>query len=145
MCTQFLRMKVPDLLNKLSASCLGLKICDRNVILAVSVMSILDTKQVTTLLDVVAATEQNINLFHGNLLGLGDEEPDKEGEQEVDAGEHVEGVEAAVLQEGGKELLEDGVGDVLGLRGHTDGLSADVHGEDFGGPNPDGRSPGWLV
>jgi hypothetical protein len=50
-----------------------------------------------------------------------------------------------VVKEDGEELLEDGVGDVLGLRSHTNGLGANVHGENLGRPNPHSGTPRWFV
>lgn len=64
---------------------------------AVGVVSILDAHDVATLLDVVDTTECCVHLFEHDALGLGDEEVDEGGEEDVDAGEHVEGVEAAFL------------------------------------------------
>lgn len=116
-----------------------------HVLVTGGVVSILNAHEVTTLLDVVGATEQDIDLLEHDVPGLWDEEIDESGKQEVDAGEHVERVEAAVVQESREELLHDGVGDVLGLRSHADGLRAHVHGEDFGGPDPDCCTPRWLV
>lgn len=74
-----------------------------------------------------------------------DEEPDECSQHEIYGGEEPEGVEAFALEEGREELLEDGVGHVLHLRGHADGLGADVHAEDLGGPDPGGSAPGGLV
>lgn len=118
---------------------------DHAVSTNLSMVRILDSKQITTLLDVVISAEQSVDLLEHDLAGLRDAEVDEHSQQEVDAGEHVEGVEAALVQEGGEELLDDGVGDVLGLRGHADGLGADVHGEDFGCPDPYCCTPRWLV
>lgn len=50
-----------------------------------------------------------------------------------------------VLQKLGKELLKDGVGHVLHLRAHANGLGAHVHGKDLGGPDPGGGAPAGLV
>jgi hypothetical protein len=33
----------------------------------------------------------------------------------------------------------------LALRGHSDGLGADVGREDFAGPHPDTGTPRWLI
>lgn len=102
-------------------------------------------KNLLTLGDVVGTAEQSVDLFKGDLLGLGNEEEDKDCQQEVDTGEEVEGVEAIVVEEDGEELLEDGVGDVLSLRSHTHSLRANVHRENLGRPNPDCGTPRWLV
>lgn len=107
--------------------------------------SLLVSKNLLALCDVVGTTEESINLLEGDLLSLRDEEEDKDRQQEVDTRKEVEGVEPIVVKEDGEELLEDGVGDVLGLRGHTDGLGANVHGENLGRPDPDGCTPRWLV
>ena len=48
-------------------------------------------------------------------------------------------------EEGWEKLIDNKIGDVLRLRSHPDRLSTNVHGEHFGGPNPDSSSPGWLV
>ena len=48
-------------------------------------------------------------------------------------------------QEGGEELLNNGVGNVLHLRAHADSLGAHVHGEHLGGPDPGSGAPGGLV
>jgi len=48
-------------------------------------------------------------------------------------------------EEGREELVYDEIGDVLRLRGHSHRLGADVHGENFGCPDPDGRAPRRLV
>lgn len=127
-------------------------------------MCIFDVQQVATLFDVVATTEQHVHFFQGDFLRLRDEEPDEEGEENVDASEEVECVagrvlvglrlwewgwrgdlQAAVVEEGWEELLQDGVCDVLHLRTHAHGLRTYVHGEDLGRPNPDGGSPRWLI
>jgi hypothetical protein len=42
-------------------------------------------------------------------------------------------------------LLEDGVGDVLGLRCHTNSLGSNVHGENFGRPDPYCCTPRGFV
>lgn len=48
-------------------------------------------------------------------------------------------------EESWEELVHNKVGDVLGLRRHADSLSTNVHGEHFGGPDPDGGTPRGLV
>ena len=130
-----------DLLNTLSILDLTLQRGDIKVILPMRVMRIFHTEQIASLGDVVAASEQSVDFLQTDLFGLGDHEPDEDGEQEVDAREHVEGVEAALVEEGGEELLDDRVGDVLGLRGHADGLGAHVHAEDLGRPDPGRCAP----
>ena len=76
---------------------------------------ILDTKQVTTLLNVIGATKQDIDLLKRNLTCLGYEEVHEERKADVDGEEEEEAVEALVVQEGWEELLHDGVCDVLRL------------------------------
>jgi hypothetical protein len=44
-----------------------------------SVVWVFDVKQVTSLLSVVLAAEEDIDFFECDVLGLGDEEPDEEG------------------------------------------------------------------
>lgn len=58
----------------------------------VRMMRVFDMQQVSTLLDVVLATEQRVDLFEADLLGFRDEEPDEDRKQEVDAGKAVKGV-----------------------------------------------------
>lgn len=94
-----------------------------------------------TLDNVIRSTKHGIHLLEGHLLCLRHEEPDKPRKQKVDPCKHVESVEAVVLEENGKELLDNRVDNILGLRAHADGLRADVHGEDFGGKDPDGGTP----
>jgi hypothetical protein len=100
---------------------------------------------IAPLLHMITPPKQNINLLQTDLLRLGNKEINKTRQQEIDAREHVESVEAAVVEEDGEELLDDCVGDILRLGGHADGLGADVHGEDFGGPDPDGGAPGGFI
>lgn len=93
----------------------------------------------------IASSEQHVNLLEFDLPGLGYEKVDEDGEEDVDTGEHVKCVEAALGKEGREELLHNGIGDVLRLRSHADGLGADVHGEDLGGPDPGSGAPRRLV
>lgn len=93
----------------------------------------------------ILTIKQHIHLLQQHLLGLRNKEVHKRREQKIDPREHVKGVKAAVIEEGGEKLLHNGVGDVLGLGRHPHGLGADVHGEDLGGPDPDGGAPGGLV
>ena len=108
-------------------------------------VSILNPHHLSTVIDVVLAAEQSINLLEHDSPSLGDKEVNKQRQEYVYPGEHIEGVESTVLQEGGEELLDDGVGDVLGLRGHAHGLGADVHTENLRGPDPHGSAPRWFV
>jgi len=63
----------------------------------VGVMGVLDTHQITTLLNVVLTTELRIHLLKQRLARFRNAEVYEDSEQKIDAGEHVEGVEAAVL------------------------------------------------
>lgn len=56
----------------------------------VSVVSILDVEQVSTLLSVVGTTEENINFLERNGLGLRYKEPDKEDQKDVSRHEEEE-------------------------------------------------------
>lgn len=112
------------LVNTSSLACSGMFNVSRSLQLALS-------QHVLSLDSVICATEQNINLFQWHVLGLWDEEEHEDGKEDVDSGEEVKCVESIVFEEGWEELLEDGVGDVLGLRGHSYCLGTNVHGEDF--------------
>ena len=98
-----------------------------------------------TLNNMVLTAKDGVHLLEANLLSLWDAEPNEDSKQHIDSGEHVEGVEALVLQEDGEELLDDGVDDVLALGAHANGLRTDVHGEDLSSEDPDGRAPGGFV
>jgi len=41
----------------------------------------------------------------------------------------------------GEELVENDLRNILHLRAHPNGLGSNVHGEDFGSPNPSRSSP----
>lgn len=86
-----------------------------------------DAEHLGALIDVVRATEKDVDLLKWYLLRLRDEEVDENGEDEVDRHEEEQALEPGVGQEGGEELLEDSVGDILHLGAHSDGLSANVH------------------
>lgn len=96
-------------------------------------------------LDMACSAEELVHLLERDTLCLGDEEDDVADEQAVDSREHVEGVEAAVLEEEREELLDDGVGDVLRLPGHADALGAHVERENLGAPDPGDGAPRGLV
>ena len=57
----------------------------------------------------------------------------------------MDDLQAAFGKENWEELVENQIGNILPLRAHSDGLCADVHGEDFSSPDPGSRTPGWLV
>jgi hypothetical protein len=44
------------------------------------VMSIFDLQKISSLLNMVGTTEESIHLLQGDLLGLGNEEPDEDSE-----------------------------------------------------------------
>lgn len=96
-------------------------------------------------LNVTGPAKELVHLLERDALRLRDEEDDVADEQAVDTREHVEGVEAAVLEEEREELLDDGVGDVLRLPGHADTLGAHVEREDLGAPDPGDGAPRGLV
>jgi hypothetical protein len=56
----------------------------------VSMMSILDIEQIAALLDMVGTTKEHINLLESDLLGLGDDEPDEEDQEDVGSHEKEE-------------------------------------------------------
>lgn len=64
---------------------------------SVSMVSILNAHKITTLLDVIGATEFGVHLLEHNVLGLGNEEIHEDSQEDIDASEHVERVEATVL------------------------------------------------
>jgi len=97
---------------------------------------ILDAQQVTTLLNVIRAAKEDVDLLKRDLARLGDEEVHEERKADVDGEEEEEAVEALLVQECWEELLHNGVCDVLCLRRHADGLRSNVHGEDFRRPDP---------
>ncbi|KAI7550356.1 hypothetical protein KC316_g14306 [Hortaea werneckii] len=66
----------------------------------ISMSRILNPHQIPALLHMVDPAELGVHLFQQDFLRLGHEEVDEGREQEVDACEHVEGVEAAVLEMG---------------------------------------------
>lgn len=89
-------------------------------------MGSLNTEHLSSLLGVIGATEDSIHVLEGDALSFRDTEPDKDGEQDINGEEEEKALEAGLGEEGREELLEDGVGHVLALRGHTDGLSSNV-------------------
>ena len=72
-------------------------------------------EELLTLRDVVGAAEKSVNFLEGDFLSLRDEKPHEESKQEVDTREQIECVETVVVEEDGKELLEDSIGDILCL------------------------------
>jgi len=74
------------------------------------------SQDLSTLLNMILATKQDVDFLKRDLARFGDEEPDEDAETDVDAAEEPEGVEALSLEEYGEELLEDHVGYVLHLR-----------------------------
>lgn len=55
-------------------------------------MSVFDLQKISSLLNMIGATEESIHLLEGDLLGLGNEEPDEDSEEEVNTGKEVEGI-----------------------------------------------------
>lgn len=128
----------------------------------VSMMRILDMQQIASLLSMIGAAEEHIDFLERHTFGLWDEEPDKDGEEDIGSHEEEERFPIAKLAPfppiSGKndlqstirikrreELVEDALGDVLHLRAHSHGLRSDVHGENLGSPNPSRGTPGWFV
>lgn len=93
----------------------------------------------------ILVTKQHVNLLQRNPPRLRNEKVHIERQNNIHSHEEEQAFQTRILEEDGKELLEDGVGDILHLRAHAHGLRADIHGEDLGGPNPGRRSPGRLV
>lgn len=123
---------------------LALGLLDLGPVLVIATLGhvvLVDTQNLGTLLGVVGTSKDDVHLLEHDTLSLGDEEVDKDGEDDVDAHEEEEAGKADLGEEGREELLEDGVGDVLALRGHTDGLGSNVGREDLAGPHPDGGTP----
>lgn len=89
-------------------------------------MGNISTEHLGSLLGVVDTSKDSVHVLKGDTLGLRDKEEDKDGEQNINAEEEEETLEASLGQESGEELLEDGVGYVLALGSHTDGLGSDV-------------------
>jgi len=58
----------------------------------VCVVSIFDLEEISSLLNMVNTTEESIHLLERDFLGLRNEKPDKNGEEEVDASKEVEGI-----------------------------------------------------
>jgi hypothetical protein len=54
--------------------------------------------EIATFVHVVGAAEHGVHLFQHDPLCLRDEEVDEDGKQDVDAGEHVESIEATILR-----------------------------------------------
>ena len=93
----------------------------------------------------ISSTKNDIHLLKRDALRLGNEEVNKDGEKDVDRHEKEETLQTFSGEECREELLENGVGNVLTLRCHTNSLGSDVGGEDFAGPHPGSGAPGWLV
>jgi len=73
----------------------------------VRVVWVFDVEEITAFLDMVGTTEKGVDFFEGDLFGFWDEEPDEEGEEDVDRDEKYESFEALFVEEGREELLED--------------------------------------
>lgn len=108
-------------------------------------LSSVNAEHLGTLLSVISTTKNSIHVLKRDTLGFRDKEEHENNEQDVDGKEEEETLEAGLGEECWEELLENGVGYILALRGHTDGLGSDVGGEDFTGPHPDTGTPRRLV
>lgn len=64
----------------------------------VCVMSIFDLEKIPSLLNMVGTSEESIHLLEGDFLGLGNEEPDEDSEEEVDACKEIESITSIVCQ-----------------------------------------------
>lgn len=104
-------------------------------------LSSVNAEHLGTLLSVIGTTENSIHVLKGDTLGFRDKEKHENAEQDIDGKEEEEALEASLGEECWEELLENGVGHILALRGHTDGLGSDVGGEDLTGPHPDTGTP----
>jgi hypothetical protein len=58
----------------------------------VCVVSIFDLEKISSLLNMVGTTVESIHLLERDFLGLGNEKPDEDSEEEVNAGKEVEGI-----------------------------------------------------
>lgn len=87
---------------------------------------VLNVQNFSTLLHVVDTTEKSVHVLERDVARLGHDEDNESSEEQVDAGEEVEGVEGRFGEEDGEELVEDEIGDVLPLRAHADGLGTDL-------------------
>lgn len=54
-------------------------------------------KEITSFLNVVGTTKEDIDFFKGDLLSFGNAEPDEDGETDVDGEEEIEGFAIRVL------------------------------------------------
>lgn len=102
-------------------------------------------KQLRALCRVVLITKQHVDLLQCDATRLRNEEIDIHRQHEVHPHEEEQALQPGLLQKQREELLENGVCDVLHLRAHADGLSAHVHREDLGCPDPGCGAPGRLV
>jgi hypothetical protein len=64
---------------------------------SICVMSVFDAHDLATILDVVDAAESCVHFLQHDTLGFWNAEPNEDCEEDVDACEQVEGVEAAFL------------------------------------------------
>lgn len=102
-------LSLPDLLDTLHLHFLGSKPA------LVSVVCVVDAHEIATFVYVVGSTEHGVHLFQHHTLCFWDEEVDEDGKQDVDASEHVEGIETTILQ-GELEIIPHHVGiEIFGL------------------------------
>lgn len=62
----------------------------------VCVVSIFDMKKISSLFNMIGTTEESIHLLESDFLGLGNEKPDEDSEEDVNAGKEVEGITRVV-------------------------------------------------
>lgn len=84
---------LPDLLNTFH-----LHFLSRETAL-LGVVCIVDPHEVATFVYVIGATEHGVHLFQHDALCLWDEEVDENRKQDVDASEHIEGIETTILRD----------------------------------------------
>lgn len=105
----------------------------------------LNIKKIYTRCCVRRSTKEYVNLLQRDLLGFRDEEPHICRQEYVDCHEEEQTFQTFIGQENWKKLLENGIGHVLTLTAHSDGLRSHVCAEDFGSVDPGGGPPRWLV
>lgn len=76
---------------------------------------IVHSHNLAAILDVVLSAKQDVCFLKPHVLRLWNKEPDEQSEEYVYTTEEVEGKKIVVCKEGRKELLDDGIGDVLCL------------------------------
>lgn len=64
----------------------------------IGVVWVVNAHEIATLVYMVDTSEHGVHFFQHDTLGLWDEEVDEDRKQHIDAGEHVEGIEATILR-----------------------------------------------